>query len=90
MKDIRDRLIKPVIALPVIFMDDPVRMIRAVKYAASTGFTLPLALRWKIKRQSFLLAPVSPSRLTEEIMKIIHAAAASEIVEKPEAFRPYA
>ncbi|GHV81593.1 polynucleotide adenylyltransferase [Spirochaetia bacterium] len=90
MKDIRDKLVKPVIALPVIFRDDPVRMIRAVKYAASTGFTLPFALRWKIKRQSFLLAPVSPSRLTEEIMKIIHAASAFEIVEKLESFGLYA
>jgi poly(A) polymerase len=76
--------------LPVIFKDDPVRMIRAVKYAAATGFKLPFSLRWKIKRESALLSPVSPSRLSEEIMKIVHAAAASEIVENLEAFGLYA
>jgi poly(A) polymerase len=84
MKDIKEKRIRPIIPLKVIFQDDPVRMIRAVKYAASSGFALPLFLRWKIRRQSALLAPVSPSRLTEEIMKIINAPAASEIVENLE------
>ena len=85
MKDIREKRIRPIIPLKVIFEDDPVRMIRAVKYAAAAGFALPLSLRWKIRRQSALLAPVSPSRLTEEIMKIIHAPAAAEIGDSLEA-----
>jgi poly(A) polymerase len=84
MKDIREKRIRPVIPLKVIFADDPVRMIRAVKYAAATGFRLPLSLRWKIKRQSALLAPVSSSRLTEEIMKIVHSPAPAEIVDSLE------
>ncbi|MDR1353163.1 MAG: polynucleotide adenylyltransferase PcnB [Treponema sp.] len=84
MKDIKEKRIRPIIPLKVIFQDDPVRMIRAVKYAAAAGFALPLSLRWKIRRQSVLLAPVSPSRLTEEIMKIIHTPAAAEIVESLE------
>jgi poly(A) polymerase len=90
IKDIREKRIRPVIPLPLIFKDDPVRMIRAVKYAAATGFKLPFALRWKIRRESALLAPVSSSRLSEEILKIVHAAAAPEIVEDLEAFGLYA
>jgi poly(A) polymerase len=89
MKDIREKRIRSIIPLKVIFEDDPVRMIRAIKYAAAAGFTLPLSLRWKIKRQSALLAPVSPSRLTEEIMKIVHAPAAVEIVASLEAHGLY-
>jgi poly(A) polymerase len=65
-------------------------MIRAVKYAAATGCKLPLRLRWKIKAQSALLEPVSPSRLTEEILKIINSPAAARIVESLEAFGLYA
>jgi poly(A) polymerase len=84
VKDIRGRLIRPVIPLSHIFKDDPVRMIRAMKYAAATGFKLPLALRWKIKKQAFLLEPVSPSRLTEEIFKIIHSPCAAGIIESLE------
>jgi poly(A) polymerase len=89
MRDIRNRRIKPIIPLNVIFKDDPVRMIRAVKYAAATGFKLPFFLRWKIRRQSSLLAPVSTSRLTEELLKILHSPYAAEIVENLEAFGLY-
>jgi poly(A) polymerase len=64
-----------------IFHDDPVRMIRAVKYSAAAGFKLPLFLKWRIRNQSHLLANVSPSRLTEEMFKIIHAASVVQIVE---------
>ena len=89
MKDMRNRLIRPIIALPHIFTDDPVRMIRAVKYGAVTGFKLPLSLRLKIRRQSPLLAEISPSRLTEEIFKIIHSPHAREIVEGLDALGLY-
>ena len=41
--DIRKQQIRPIIPLATIFSDDPVRMIRALKYAAATGFTLPLS-----------------------------------------------
>ena len=81
MKDIRNRLIRPIIALSNIFIDDPVRMIRAVKYAAAADFKLPLSLKMRIRRHSGLLADISPSRLTEEIFKIINSPHAREIVE---------
>lgn len=78
--DIRRRRVVPVIPLRTIFVDDPVRMIRAAKYAATTGCSLPFLVRWKIRRQAPLLEPVSPSRLTEEILKIIKSGRAAEIV----------
>jgi poly(A) polymerase len=80
-KDIQKKLVKPVIPLTEIFTDDPVRMIRAVKYAAMADFTLPVNVKWKIKKQSHLLSAISPSRLTEEISKIIHSNRAADIVD---------
>ncbi len=80
VSDIRRRRVEPVIPLKSIFVEDPVRMLRAAKYAAATGFKLPLLLKWKIKKQSPLLAPVSPSRLTEEIGKILRSGKAADIV----------
>jgi poly(A) polymerase len=53
------------------------------------GFKLPLRVRWKIKKQAPLLTPVSPSRLTEEIIKIIHSSDASHIVEALESLGLY-
>ncbi|MDR2101429.1 MAG: polynucleotide adenylyltransferase PcnB [Treponema sp.] len=89
MKDIREKRIRPIIPLSTIFKDDPVRMIRAVKYGTIAGFSLPLLLRWKIKGESRLLTSVSPSRLTEELLKIIHSPAAARIVENLEAHGLY-
>ncbi|MDR2793894.1 MAG: polynucleotide adenylyltransferase PcnB, partial [Treponema sp.] len=89
MKDIQDRRIKPIIPLKTMFIDDPVRIIRAVKYASTTGFKLPLALIWKIKQEASLLGDVSPSRRTEEIFKIIRSSKAALIVENLENFGLY-
>jgi len=80
MNDINKKLVKPIINLSEIFTDDPVRMIRAAKYAATTGFSIPINLKMKIALQSNLLLSISASRLTEEIFKIINSDKAAEIV----------
>jgi poly(A) polymerase len=89
MGDIKKKRISPIIPLDTIFKDDPVRMIRAVKYGAAAGFKLPLFLRWRIRRDSPLLAQVSPSRLTEEISKIVRSPSADEIVKQLDAMGLY-
>lgn len=82
VKDIRMHKLVPVIPLTHIFTEDPVRMIRAVKYAASTGFTMPRTLKHKIQSSVSLLSPVSPSRLTEELIKIISSGCSQAIVKQ--------
>jgi poly(A) polymerase len=89
MKDLKARKIRPIIPLPIIFKDDPVRMIRAVKYAALTGFKIPFQLKRQIKKDAPLLKDISPSRLTEEIFKIINSAQSASIVEQLEDFGLY-
>ncbi|MBN2811253.1 MAG: polynucleotide adenylyltransferase PcnB [Spirochaetales bacterium] len=81
VKDIRNRMLKPVIPLKIIFKDDPVRMLRAVKYSVSTGCRIPFSLRFTLNKSAPLLQPVSPSRLTEEIIKIVNSGNAHGIVE---------
>lgn len=78
-KDIAARRIEPVIPVKVIFKEDAVRMIRCVKYAATTGFRIPLGLRLALKRDSGLLAQAGASRLTEEFIKILGSGSASVI-----------
>lgn len=80
VEDIRKGIVKPVIPLDRIFIEDPVRMLRAVKYSATTHCKLPRALRKKICQQAELLSPVSPSRLTEELLKIINSGRSYDIV----------
>jgi poly(A) polymerase len=81
VQDIRSRKINPVIPLPAIFVEDPVRMVRAVKYAAATGFSLPFFLRRQIKTDSALLGTISPSRITEELVKILNSGYSAKIVK---------
>lgn len=80
VEDIKKRIIRPVIAMDRIFVEDPVRMLRAVKYSATTGCKLPHSLKSKIRKSAHLLSPVSPSRLTEELLKIINSGHSYEIV----------
>ncbi len=82
IKDIRARRIEPVIPLKKIFKDDPVRMLRGIKYAASTGCRIPFLLGRSLRKSAPLLQPVSPSRLTEEIIKILNSGRSREIVEE--------
>jgi poly(A) polymerase len=82
MNDIRARRIRPIIPASLIFRDDPVRMVRAVKYAAATGFALPWLLSRRIRREAPLLENVSASRRTEELTKIISSPYAARIVRR--------
>ncbi|MBP5251793.1 MAG: polynucleotide adenylyltransferase PcnB [Treponema sp.] len=80
LNDIKKGVIKPVIPVDRIFVEDPVRMIRAIKYASTTGCSLSRKLKKTIRNSSSFLSPVSPSRLTEEMLKILSCGHASEII----------
>ena len=82
VKDIKKGIIKPVIPLENIFVEDPVRMLRAVKYSATTGCRMPGFLKRKIRKSAYLLSPISPSRLTEELQKIINSGHSFDIISK--------
>ena len=80
VKDIQKKIVRPVNSKKIIFKDDPVRMLRGVKYGASSDFKLQSSLSRLIKKQAFLLEPVSPSRLTEELIKILNSGKAARII----------
>jgi poly(A) polymerase len=88
-KDITERKINPVIPLRMIFTEDPVRMLRAIKYAAMTGFSMSFMLRQQIKKDAHLLHGVSPSRITEELVKIINSGYTAQIVSLALEFNLY-
>ncbi len=82
MRDIKKHTLRPVISLDRIFVEDPVRMLRAIKYSATTHAKMPHSLRHKIRTSAGLLSQVSPSRLTEELLKIINNVYAYEIIQE--------
>lgn len=82
MKDIKKHILRPVISIDRIFVEDPVRMLRAIKYSATTHARMSYRLRHKIRSSAGLLSQVSPSRLTEELLKIINSPYAYEIIRE--------
>ena len=80
VRDIKKHVLRPVIPLETIFVEDPVRMLRAIKYSATTEAKMTFNLRHKIKQSADLLSQISPSRITEELLKIINNVHASKII----------
>ncbi len=80
VRDLNKRVLRPVIPLSRIFREDPVRMIRAVKYSATGGLRLPWRLRRQIKRDRAALEETPSSRMTEELFKILNSGNARAIV----------
>mgnify|MGYP006289240631 CR=1 FL=1 len=78
-QDILEKKIEPIIPLETIFRDDPVRIIRIIRYAAITGFPIRRKLARQIKSDRGLLRDVSNSRLTEEVMKILQSGKSERI-----------
>ena len=54
------------------FEEDPVRMIRAVRFKAKLNATINTKLNNSISKNAHLIANVSPARLYEEVIKLFH------------------
>ncbi len=62
------------------YREDPIRMLRAVRFAASRGIEIDAATRRPIHRLAGLLAHVPPSRLLDEMLKLLLSGHAAEAV----------
>ena len=71
LKDIRRRVVRPIIPLRIIFQEDPVRLIRAAKFSVMINGDIPLLLKLFIIFNASKIITCSSSRLTEEIFKIM-------------------
>jgi poly(A) polymerase len=76
LSDLQERLIRPIGDPYVRFTEDPVRMLRAVRFAASHNLVIEPAT-WKILCElSATISRASPGRLYEEILKLFLLGAA--------------
>lgn len=85
-EDLVQSRLKPIIPLDRMFKEDPVRMLRGVKYASMHGFSMSFRLKFAIRRDAPLLATVSSSRLAEEFYKIIASGKSGMVFEALEHF----
>ena len=70
MRDIQRRSVRVVGDPRTSYVEDPLRMLRAVRFVAKTGFSLDPASAEAIAELSPLLGDMAPMRLYEEIPKL--------------------
>jgi poly(A) polymerase len=63
------------------YREDPVRMLRAIRFAVKLGFRLEKNTEAPIRDLSSLLANIPPARLFEEVLKLFHAGQAAQSFE---------
>ena len=80
MRDIRHRTIRSIGDPNERFLEDPVRMLRAVVLAARLDLTLDRAVGAAIRRHRGEIVHSSPARLVEELYKIARSGSSERII----------
>lgn len=73
IESIKKKVIEPVIPTSIIFKEDPVRIIRLIKYSVKTSFKIPLKLKWQVFRDKGNLRKIPTARLMDEFLKILQS-----------------
>lgn len=76
LEDLRSGVIRSIGDPLQRFQEDPVRMLRAVSFAARLNFTLDPPVVEAIRQRRHLMATASPARMIEEYYKILRSGAA--------------
>ncbi len=79
-RDIREGLLRTPLPTEASFLEDPVRMLRGVKYAQIAGVQLPRPMAALIRKHRLQLGSCSAARLTEEAYKILASGSSAPIL----------
>ena len=77
VEDLKSRRLRMIGKPALRFREDPVRLLRAVRFAAKLDFELDPAIEQLIPELAELLDAVSPARLFDEGVKLMHSGAAA-------------
>ncbi len=81
-KDLKNKTIRLIGDPEQRYREDPVRMLRAVRFAAKLGFSIDEASETPIKELSHLLGNIPPARLFDECLKLFMGGKALATYEK--------
>lgn len=82
LQDLRNGVIRLLGDPESRFREDPVRLLRAVRFAAKLGFIIEASTEAPMRRLAPLLRDVPAARLFEEVLKLFLAGTALETFEK--------
>ena len=71
LRDLRDGIIRTPLEPGITFSDDPLRMMRAVRFAAQLGFSIESSTFDAIRREAARIKIVSGERISVELNKIL-------------------
>ncbi len=71
--DVKSRTLRLIGDPETRYREDPVRMLRAIRFQAKLGFTIHEGTREPIKRLAMLLEQIPPARLLDEFQKLFLA-----------------
>lgn len=77
LRDLHQRSLSIIGEAEARYREDPVRMLRAVRFSAKLGFHLSAATSQPIPRLAHLIGDVSPARLFEEVLKLMMSGSAT-------------
>jgi len=73
MADVKNKVLRLIGDPETRYREDPVRMIRAIRFAAKLGFTIHPDTEKPIYELGHLLADIPAARLFEEVLKLFHS-----------------
>ncbi len=71
VQDLNDKLLRTPLDPDITFSDDPLRMMRAIRFASQLHFTIDKTALKAINKNAHRISIVSAERITEELNKII-------------------
>lgn len=77
LDDLQAGVLRSVGAPRIWFLEDPVRILRAAKFAGRLGFEIPEEERTWMRNHASLLHVCPPSRVTEELFRILESGSAA-------------
>lgn len=78
VEDLRNRQLRMIGDPGTRYKEDPVRMLRALRFSAKLGFTIEKSTAEPIDKLAHLLASISPARLFDETLKLFTTGYATE------------
>ena len=81
LQDIEARVLRLIGDPATRYQEDPVRMLRAIRFAAKLGFEIEPSAAEAIFEFGHLLAVIPPARMFDEVIKLFHSGSAIRVFE---------